>query len=78
MAEWIGHFIANWPVWLVVPTTFLVAIAWLLFNSYGGLLFNATAHKYEWPEDKKKRLAKQKVQREALNKVKVSSKLKKG
>ena len=78
MVEWIGHFIADWPVWLVVPIAFLVAIAWLFFNSYGGLAFSASGHKYEWPEDKKKRLAKQKVRREALNNIKASLKLKRG
>lgn len=78
MAEWIGHFIANWPIWLVIPIAFLVGIVWLFLNPYTGLAFGTSSNKYEWPEDKKKRLARQKARRESLNKVKASLKLKKG
>lgn len=58
MAEWIGHTIANWPGWLIIITLIIVAIIWIIWQL-------ATAppwgySKYEWPEDKKKRLQKAK------------------
>jgi uncharacterized protein HemY len=57
MTDWLGHLIAGWPIWLVIPILIVVAIVWFLINAlewpYG------SSRKYEWPEDKKKRLQKQ-------------------
>ncbi len=55
MAEWIGHLIANWPVWLVVIAIFIVTITWIVTQAlwYGGL---SPFEKKEWWQDREKRL----------------------
>jgi hypothetical protein len=58
MAEWIGHFIANWPVWLVVATLLIISIVWIVCY-----VANADAEfpwkKKEWWQDRYRRLEKE-------------------
>ena len=68
MTDWIGHLIANWPMWIVIPLLIIGAIAYFLLEIY---ILAPNRRGYEWPEDKKKRLAKEQAK-------KVKLKLKKG
>lgn len=55
MAEFIGAFIANWPVWIALPLIIVVAGVWMYVYATTGLTPAGSRH--EWPEDKKQRLA---------------------
>jgi|GEM_PF-4035651 len=66
MAEWIGHFIANWPIWLILPVALLAGI---LFYGYN-FMFSKPGIRYEWPDDKKKRLAREEARRTSKLKLK--------
>ncbi|MDB5162607.1 MAG: hypothetical protein JWO54_346 [Candidatus Saccharibacteria bacterium] len=57
MAELIGHFIANWPMWIALPVILIASFLWVFL--YGANVSLYKSPRYEWPEDKKKRLAKQ-------------------
>lgn len=58
MAEWIGYFIANWPMWAVVITLIIVSIFWFTYylSSHD---VNLPWKKKEWWQDKAKKLEKQ-------------------
>ncbi len=59
MAEWIGRVIADWPIWLIIPIVILVVIGWFMWQTASsGWIGNK---RYEWPEDKKRRLEKAKL-----------------
>lgn len=32
MIDWIGHLIANWPLWAAVLALIVVSIVWVLMN----------------------------------------------
>ncbi len=67
LASWLGTVVADWPFWALVIVATLAALVWLFYiYSIDGTLF--TRSRYEWPEDKKKRLAK----KAAKNKAKVT------
>lgn len=72
MEAWLGQFVVLFPLWIGIPLIIVLGLTWFI-----GFYWQKSP-KYEWPEDKKKRLAKQKARREALNKVKASLKLKNG
>jgi len=61
IAEWIGHTLQNWPIWIIL--TFAIGAA-ILFYGYT-MMFSRTTRRYEWPDDKKKRLAKEEAKRVA-------------
>jgi hypothetical protein len=52
MAEWLGHLIANWPVWAVLLTLILVGIAWMVYEltTTEGSLW--PMRRREWWQDK--------------------------
>lgn len=56
MAEWLGHLMSNFPIWLIIPIGIIIGIA---YYGLGG------PRKHEWPEDKKKRLAKIEAKKKA-------------
>lgn len=56
MAEWIGHLIANWPVWIVIPIAVIVGICLVFYSDVLNVFF---PDKKEWWQDKAKRLEKQ-------------------
>lgn len=73
LAERIGHFISNWPVWAVGVVIVFCAAVWFFAYVIDGGWPNTARH--EWPDDKKKRLAKEAAKREARQ---AKLKLKKG
>jgi len=58
MTDWIGHLIANWPIWIVIPLLIIGGAIWFAVDAY---LLAPNGRRHEWPEDKKKRLAKEKL-----------------
>jgi len=56
MADWIGQTIAGWPGPLMLLAIILAAALWIIWQMAGAT--SANHPKYEWPEDKKKRLQK--------------------
>lgn len=77
MTDWLGHLIANWPMWLVIITLVVVGVGWFFMNALEWGPFN-TARRHEWPEDKKKRLAKEKLRKQKIQDFTKNLKLKKG
>lgn len=76
-AEWVGHNIQNWPVWIVIPA--IMAIVVVAFFLYIGDVNMFGSKTHEWPEDKKKRLAKEAAKKQSKMNAKQSKlKLKKG
>ena len=69
MTDWLGHLIANWPLWLVIPALIIAGFLWFFIYALGWP-FAIPGRKYEWPEDKKARLAKQEAKRNAKLKLK--------
>ncbi len=69
MTEWIGHLIANWPLWAVVIVLIIASIVWLFY-------YSTTAagefpwKKKEWWQDRYKRLEKEAEANRAKLKVK--------
>ncbi len=57
IAEWIGQFIANWPLWAIVIALIIASLGWF-FYYISDVYFPM---KHEWPEDKKRRLAKKQM-----------------
>jgi hypothetical protein len=58
MYDWIGHFIANWPVWAVTILIILLCIVWFLYQIiYLGVDF--PRQKKEWWQDREARLKKE-------------------
>lgn len=55
MADWLGQYIGTLPGWLAFFVIFFVALTWIWMATLGW-----KRDKYEWPEDKKKRLEKEK------------------
>ena len=76
MESWIGHMIANWPVWVVILLIIIGVITWFFAYGIDGGWSNTS--RYEWPEDKKKRLAKEKARKQKIRDFKKNLKLKKG
>lgn len=56
MAEWLGSLIANLPPWVAIVVVALGVIVWGASDVFA--LGPWSHEKYEWPEDKKKRLQK--------------------
>lgn len=56
MSEWIGDFIAGWPLWAVIIVLLAVSVVWITF--YLGSL-DWPWEKKEWWQDRAKRLEKE-------------------
>lgn len=76
MAELIGSFIANWPMWIGVPFIIIVGGVWMYFYIATGT--TSKSSRYEWPEEKKIRLANKELKAKKLKKFKANLKLKRG
>ena len=63
MADWIGHSVANWPIWALVLVIIIVAIVWIFFALAGNGA--ELPWRREWWEDKEKRLKKEAEKRNA-------------
>jgi len=57
MAEWIGHFIANWPLWAIIFALIIVSVLWFLY--YFTTTTDHLWNKKEWWQDRAKRLEKE-------------------
>lgn len=54
MADWLGHFIANWPLWAVILVVILLLIGWFLYAT--GIAEGLWPfERREWWQDKAKR-----------------------
>lgn len=54
MAEWIGHFITNWPIWAVIIVLAVVSAVWIIYYFTSGLV-ELSFGKKEWWQDRRKR-----------------------
>lgn len=59
MAEWLGQVIVLFPLWLGIPIIIVLGFAWFLTFLW------QKSPRYEWPDDKKKRLAREELKRNA-------------
>jgi fatty acid desaturase len=58
MAEWIGHFIANWPFWAVVAMLLIISTVWV-FYFFTSSVTDYPWKKKEWWQDRHERLEKE-------------------
>lgn len=56
MTEWIGHLIASWPSWMMLPTAIIAAILLLVGYMY---IHSWPFVKREWWQDREARLKKE-------------------
>ena len=73
MADWLGRYLGVLPFWLGVVVIICLGLTWFWMAT-----LKVGREKYEWPEDKKKRLAKEKVRKDKLRNFKHNLKFKKG
>ena len=54
MADWIGHLIASWPLWLIAIVLALIAIGWF-FWALASAPYDWPYGRKEWWQDREKR-----------------------
>ena len=59
MAEWIGHLIANWPIWAIIIALIFVSVVWVVY--YLGANADYLWSKKGWWQDHSLRLKNESI-----------------
>jgi len=65
MVDWLGRYLGLLPFWLGVVVIICLGLTWFWMGT-----LRLGRQKYEWPEDKKKRLAKEAAKKQSKLKLK--------